>query len=157
MYIPSTLFFRLCCVNEFNFLFYWLVFFFSFIAELCHFWFCVSVFVAKRLPVDILIDRALYSCHVCLRHTDQWDEYLLSILSDGTAHWIASHQSDPNYNQERLKSFLKDRYGALHCCVVGDVTCVRRVMQLRAFLLHICAHIWFLVSDVSTAARNGLW
>ena len=41
----------------------------------------------------------------------QWDEYLLSILSNGTAHWIASHQSDPYYNQDRLKAFLKER-----CC-----------------------------------------
>ena len=46
----------------------------------------------------------------------QWDEYLLSILSNGTAHWIASHQSDPYYNQDRLKAFLRER-----CCLF--VTC----------------------------------
>ena len=89
---------------------------------------------------------------MCLRHADHWDEYLLSILSDGTAHWIASHQSDPNYNQERLKSFLKDRCAVSN--LVGDVTCVRHVMRSPAYLPYVMCTFWFFVCDVSTTARS---
>jgi len=44
---------------------------------------------------------------------NQWDEYLLSIMSKTTAEWIVKQRVKSSQYRERLEGFLEDRYGPL--------------------------------------------
>lgn len=41
----------------------------------------------------------------------QWDDYLMSILSEGTSRWIVHNRMPPGEQQEKLKSLLNTYHG----------------------------------------------